>query len=92
MTGKTEAERKLGRGPRLNPWGPEGVLAAHQEIMRDKRALIDRAQRAEEQLSQVIQALCELLDDADFRMLLDNEGIEQIPARIARRLQREQRQ
>jgi ParB family chromosome partitioning protein len=66
-----------------------GLLRAYQEDAERKRDLIRRANAAKDRLMLITEALRRLARDSEFMGLLDTEGLNTMPEKIAERLQME---
>lgn len=90
-----EARRRRGKGLGSHEVKPStklssaGLLRAYQEDAERKRDLIRRANAAKDRLMLITEALRRLARDSEFMGLLDTEGLNTMPEKIAERLQME---
>lgn len=91
-----EARRRSGKGLKQQPVkGPSGqrlspaaLIRAYQEDVDRKRALIGRANSARDRLLLLTEALRRLRLSEQFSALLEDEGLANMPANLADRLER----
>ena len=77
--------KRDGRAPRLQLTGQELVREYRQKI-REQKVLIAKADRAREHLVLLTSAVRKLLADENFATLLRAEGLDQMPAELAVRM------
>jgi ParB family chromosome partitioning protein len=66
----------------------ETLVREYKQKIRDQKALIAKADHTREHLLLLISAVRKLLSDENFTNLLKAEGLQQMPAELASRLQR----
>ncbi len=66
---------------------PEALVKALQEDNERKRMMIKRTEATRNRLVFVVEALGQLANDDTFSALLEDEGLETMPDRLAERIQ-----
>jgi ParB family chromosome partitioning protein len=77
------------RNPEHKPKRPlssEALVRAYEEETARKRALIRRSEAAKARLTFITEALRTLIDDDEFYSLLEDEGLDNLPANLAQRI------
>jgi ParB family chromosome partitioning protein len=87
-----ETRRRRGKAMRNSeqrakrPLSSEALVRAYEEETARKRALIRRSEAAKARLTFITEALRSLIDDDDFCSLLEEEGLDNLPANLAQRI------
>ena len=87
-----ETRRRRGKGMRNSdhkpkrPLSSEALVRAYEEETARKRALIRRSEAAKARLTFITEAIRTLVDDDDFYLLLEEEGLDNLPANLAERI------
>jgi ParB family chromosome partitioning protein len=87
-----ETRRRRGKGMRNSepkpkrPLSSEDLVRAFEEETARKRALIRRSEAAKARLTFITEAIRTLVDDDDFYLLLEEEGLDNLPANLAERI------
>ncbi len=66
---------------------PEGLVKAFQEDTERKRLMIRKTEATRNRLVFIVEALSQLSNDESFVALLEDEGLESMPNRVAERIQ-----
>jgi ParB family transcriptional regulator, chromosome partitioning protein len=66
---------------------PEGLVKAFQEDTERKRMMIRKTEATRNRLVFIVEALSQLSNDESFIALLEDEGLESMPNRLAERIQ-----
>ena len=66
---------------------PEELVKAFQEDTERKRLMIKKTEATRNRLVFVVEALAQLANDDTFAALLEDEGLETMPNRLAERIQ-----
>ena len=66
---------------------PEGLVKAFQEDTERKRMMIRKTEATRNRLVFIVEALSQLSNDESFVALLEDEGLESMPNRVAERIQ-----
>ncbi|WP_283419148.1 plasmid partitioning protein RepB C-terminal domain-containing protein [Sphingopyxis sp. Geo48] len=66
---------------------PEGLVKAFQEDTERKRMMIRKTEATRNRLVFIVEALSQLSNDETFIALLEDEGLESMPNRLAERIQ-----
>lgn len=78
--------KREGRTPRLQLTG-QSLVKEYRQKIREQKLLIAKADRAREHLVLLTSAMRKLLADENFTTLLRAEGLDQMPAELAARLE-----
>jgi ParB family chromosome partitioning protein len=87
-----ETRRRRGKAMRNSehkprrPLSSEALVRAYEEETARKRAMIRRSEAAKARLTFITEALRTLIDDDDFYSLLEDEGLDNLPANLAQRI------
>lgn len=87
-----ETRRRRGKAMRNSehkpkrPLSSEALVRAYEEETARKRALIRRSEAAKARLTFITEALRTLIDDDEFYALLEDEGLDSLPANLAQRI------
>jgi ParB family chromosome partitioning protein len=87
-----ETRRRRGKGMRNSehkpkrPLSSESLVRAYEEESARKRALIRRSEAAKARLTFITEAIRTLVDDDEFYGLLEEEGLDNLPANLAERI------
>jgi ParB family chromosome partitioning protein len=87
-----ETRRRRGKAMRneqqkpRRPLSSEALVRAYEEDTARKRALIRRSEAAKARLTFITEALRTLIDDDDFYSLIEDEGLDSLPANLAERI------
>lgn len=87
-----ETRRRRGKGMRnpenkaKRPLSSESLVRAYEEETARKRALIRRSEAAKARLTFITEALRTLIDDDEFYSLIEDEGLDNLPANLAQRI------
>jgi ParB family chromosome partitioning protein len=87
-----ETRRRRGKAMRneqqkpRRPLSSEALVRAYEEETARKRALIRRSEAAKARLTFITEALRTLIDDDDFYALIEDEGLDNLPANLAERI------
>jgi ParB family chromosome partitioning protein len=68
------------------PLSSEALVRAFEEESERKRALIRRSEAAKARLTFITEAIRTLVDDDEFYSLLEEEGLDNLPANLAERI------
>jgi ParB family chromosome partitioning protein len=87
-----ETRRRRGKAMRNSehrprrPISSEALVRAYEEETARKRALIRRSEAAKARLTFITEALRTLIDDDEFYLLLEDQGLDNVPANLAHRI------
>jgi ParB family transcriptional regulator, chromosome partitioning protein len=87
-----ETRRRRGKAMRneqqkpRRPLSSEALVRAYEEETARKRALIRRSEAAKARLTFITEALRTLIDDDEFYALIEDEGLDNVPANLAERI------
>jgi ParB family chromosome partitioning protein len=87
-----ETRRRRGKAMRnehqkpRRPLSSEALVRAYEEETARKRALIRRSEAAKARLTFITEALRTLIDDDEFYALIEDEGLDNLPANLAERI------
>jgi ParB family chromosome partitioning protein len=87
-----ETRRRRGKAMRNSdhrakrPLSSEALVRAYEEETARKRALIRRSEAAKARLTFITEALRTLIDDDEFYLLLEDQGLDNVPANLAERI------
>lgn len=87
-----ETRRRRGKAMRNSehrprrPLSSEALVRAYEEETARKRALIRRSDAAKARLTFITEALRTLIDDDEFYLLLEDQGLDNVPANLAHRI------
>jgi ParB family chromosome partitioning protein len=87
-----ETRRRRGKAMRNSEHRPkrpltsEALVRAYEEETARKRALIRRSEAAKARLTFITEALRTLIDDDEFYVLIEDEGLDSLPANLAERI------
>jgi ParB family chromosome partitioning protein len=87
-----ETRRRRGKGMRNSehkpkrPLSSEALVRAFEEESARKQALIRRSEAAKARLTFITEAIRTLVDDDEFYSLLEEEGLDNLPANLAERI------
>jgi ParB family chromosome partitioning protein len=87
-----ETRRRRGKAMRneqqkaKRPLSSEALVRAYEEETARKRALIRRSEAAKARLTFITEALRTLIDDDEFYGLIEDEGLDNLPANLAERI------
>jgi ParB family chromosome partitioning protein len=87
-----ETRRRRGKGMRnehaktKRPLSSEALVRAYEEETARKRALIRRSEAAKARLTFITEALRALVDDDGFYAVIEEEGLDNLPANLAERI------
>lgn len=88
-----EVRKRSGKANKLNKnigkeaMTPEALVKAFQEDSERKRMMIRKTEATRNRLFFVVEALGQLANDETFVALLEDEGLESMPSRLAERIQ-----
>jgi len=87
-----ETRRRRGKAMRneeqkpKRPLSSEALVRAYEEETARKRALIRRSEAAKARLTFITEALRTLIDDDEFYGLIEDQGLDNLPANLADRI------
>lgn len=87
-----ETRRRRGKAMRneeqkpRRPLSSEALVRAYEEETARKRALIRRSEAAKARLTFITEALRTLVDDDEFYAVVEDEGLDNLPANLAERI------
>lgn len=87
-----ETRRRRGKAMRneehksKRPLSSQALVRAYEEETARKRALIRRSEAAKARLTFITEALRTLIDDDEFYTLIEDEGLDNVPANLAERI------
>lgn len=88
ITQRIAKSRRDGKGQKVRqPLTGEALVREYKQKIREQKALIAKADRTREHLLLLTSAMRTLLADENFTTLLRAEGLHQVPAELAARLQ-----
>ena len=87
-----ETRRRRGKAMRntehriRRPLSSEALVRVYEEETARKRALIRRSEAAKARLTFITEAIRTLIDDDEFYLLLEEQGLDNVPANLAQRI------